>query len=36
MVALEGNQKNMRTRMQVMVMELETTKRKGFLSFVQL
>ena len=33
---VENNIKNMRTSMKVMVMELGTRKRKGFLSFVQL
>ena len=36
MVPLDVTQKTMRTSMKVMAMELETRKRKGFLSFVQL
>ena len=36
MVPLDMTQKTMRTSMKVMPMELETMKRKGFLSFVQL
>ena len=36
MVTLEVTRKATRTSIEVMVMELETRKRKRFLSFVQL
>ena len=36
MVPLDVNRKNMRTSMEIMVMEIGTRKRKGFLSFVLL